>query len=145
MSGFCVFFVGCLVSWGSKKQSIISRSSTEVEYRCLALVATELVWICSFLCDIGISLTSLPVLWCDNLSTVHLSVNPVLHSKTKHVDLDIYIVRDLVFGKKLSIHHLPAIEQVADIFAKSLSVNFLELKQKLTVVSDAAIDLQGGC
>ncbi|KAA0046194.1 putative mitochondrial protein [Cucumis melo var. makuwa] len=78
-SGYCVYFGNTLVSWGSKKQSIISQSSTEAEYRYLALLATELVWINSLLCDLGITLTQPPILWCDNLSAVHLSVNPILH------------------------------------------------------------------
>ncbi|KAL4027762.1 hypothetical protein IC575_010948 [Cucumis melo] len=77
--GYCVYFGNNLVSWGSKKQSIISRSSTEVEYRCLALLATESVWINSLLCDLGITLSQPPVLWCDNLSAFHLSANPILH------------------------------------------------------------------
>ncbi|KAL0553717.1 hypothetical protein IC582_007621 [Cucumis melo] len=78
-SGYCVYFGNNLVSWGSKKQYIISRSSTEAKYMCLALLATKLVWIHLLLCDLGITLSQPLVLWCDNLSVVHLSANPILH------------------------------------------------------------------
>ncbi|KAL4038812.1 hypothetical protein IC575_002443 [Cucumis melo] len=143
-SGFCVYFGNNLVSWGSKNQSIIFRSSTEAEYRCLTLLATELVWIRSLLNDLYIDLPFPPILWCDNLSAVHLSTNPILHSKTKHVELDIYCVRDLIQKGKLSIRHLPATEQIADILTKPLfAQSFHTLKNKLTVIDSAAICLQG--
>lgn len=61
-SGFCIFFGGNLISWGSKKQSIISRSSTEAEYRCLATAASELIWLNSLFCDLYISLLQKPIL-----------------------------------------------------------------------------------
>lgn len=143
-SGFCVFFGGNLISWGSKKQSIISRSSTEAEYRCLATVATEMVWLRSLFLDLHICLSNPPVLWCDNLSAVHLSANPILHSKTKHVELDIYFVRDLVLHNKLIVRHLPALEQIADVLTKPLSaVSFARLKSKLNVCSPPTIGLRG--
>lgn len=140
-----MYFGDNLISWGSKKQSIIPLSSTEAKYRCLALVATELVWLQSFLTDLHISLTHSPVLWCDNLSAVHLSANPIiLHSKTKHVELDIYFVRDLDLNKKIQIQHFPATAQVADIFAKSLfAASFLKLCFKLNVRDPTSTGLRG--
>ncbi|KAL0553421.1 hypothetical protein IC582_007316 [Cucumis melo] len=143
-SGFCVYFGNNLVSWGSKKQSIIDRSSTKAEYRCLTLLATELVWIRSLLNDLYIDLPFPPILWCDNLSAVHLSANSILHSTTKHVELDIYFVRDLIQKGKLFIRHLSATEQIADILTKPLSAQSShKLKNKLTVIDSASIGLQG--
>ncbi|KAL4030887.1 hypothetical protein IC575_009141 [Cucumis melo] len=129
-SGFCVYFGNNLVSWGFKKQSIISKSNTEAEHRCLALLETKLVWIRSLLNDLYINLPLPPILWCDYLSSVHLNANPILHSKTKHVELDIYFVRDLIQKGKLSIRHLPTTEQIADILTKPLSAqSFHNLKE----------------
>ncbi|KAA0059238.1 putative mitochondrial protein [Cucumis melo var. makuwa] len=143
-SGFCVYFGNNLVSWGSKKQSIIDRSSTKAEYRCLTLLATELVWIRSLLNDLYIDLPFPPILWCDNLSAVHLSANSILHSTTKHVELDIYFVRDLIQKGKLFVRHLSATEQIADILTKPLSAQSShKLKNKLTVIDSASIGLQG--
>lgn len=84
---------------GSKKQSIISRSSTEAEYRSLAHISAEIVWLKSLFSDLHLSLDTCPVIWCDNLSAVHLSANPILHARTKHVEIDIYFVHDLVLKK----------------------------------------------
>ena len=143
-SSFCVYLGGNLISWGSKKQSIISRSSTEAEYHSLALVATEMVWIHSLLTDLNIILHHPLVLWYDNLSAVHLSLNYVLHSKTKHVKINIYYVRDLVFQRKIEVRHLPATEQITDVLTKPLSATtFQKFKRKLTMVDVAALGLEG--
>lgn len=84
-TGFCIFFSDNLVTWGSKKQNIISRSSIEAEFRSLAHTSTELLWVQTLLAELRISIPSPPILWCDNIGAVHLSANPVLHSRTKHI------------------------------------------------------------
>lgn len=143
-SGTCVYFGGNLISWSSKKQHIISRSSTEAEYRSLAHVTADLVWIQSLFTDLSISLSSPPTVWCDNLGAVHLSANPVMHARTKHVELDIYFVRDLVLQKRILVCHLPASAQVADVFTKPLSaMSFLPIRIKLNVVASSTIGLTG--
>lgn len=90
-SGFCWFLGGSPVSWSAKKQPLVSRSSTEAEFRSLANVTADLLWIKSLLHELGVSLKKSPVLWCDNLSTIALSLNPVMHSRTKHFELDLYL------------------------------------------------------
>lgn len=67
---------------------------------------------------------------------MHLSANPILHLHTKHVEIDIYFVSDLVQQKKVRIHHLPTTAQLADVLTKPLSTTkFLPLKDKLNVYS----------
>lgn len=97
-----------MISWSSKKQYVVSRSNTEAEYQSLAHLATDLLWIQSLLSDLHLSLPQPLTIWCDNLSAVHLRANPVLHARAKHVEIDIYFVRDLVLQKKLFVCHLPA-------------------------------------
>ncbi|XP_022154966.1 uncharacterized protein LOC111022111 [Momordica charantia] len=120
-SGFCIQFGGNLVSWTSKKQVVVSRSSTEAEYRSLAHAAADLIWIQILLSELRLSLPQPPILWCDNLSAVHFSVNLVLHSRAKHVEIDIYFVRNLVLQYKLRVTHIPTATQIVDILTKSLS------------------------
>ena len=99
-------------------------------------------WYGSLLSDICITMSHPLILWCDNLSVVHLSVNPILHSKIKHVELDIYFFHDLVFKKKITVRHLPTTEQIVDVLTRPLSAtNFLKLKKKLTVVPATNISL----
>lgn len=93
-SGFCVYFGRNLISWQSKKQPVVSRSSTEAEYRSLALVVAEVSWLRGLLNELVISqCPEPPIIFCDNMSAVLLVANPVLHSRTKHIELDIYYVR----------------------------------------------------
>lgn len=91
-----MFLGSTLVSWASRKQKVVARSSTEAEYRSLAHAAAEVSWIQSLLKEINMLTNSPPVLWCDNTSTLSLAANPVLHARSKHVEIDLHFVRDKV-------------------------------------------------
>ncbi|KAL5772668.1 hypothetical protein ACOSQ2_012592 [Xanthoceras sorbifolium] len=95
-TGFCVFLGLNLITWCAKKQHTISRSSTEAEYRSLAALVAEITWLQSFLRELHVTQSRPPTVWCDNLSTIALSSNSVLHARTKHIELDLYFVRDKV-------------------------------------------------
>lgn len=111
---------------------------------CFTHFSTDLIWLQSLFKDLHLSISRPPTLWCDNLSTIHLSANQVLHFKTKHVEIDIYFVCDLVLQKHLTVCHLLASAQIADIFTKLLSASwFLPLKRKLNVCSSNTICLRG--
>uniref|UniRef100_A0A803Q5F0 Reverse transcriptase Ty1/copia-type domain-containing protein n=1 Tax=Cannabis sativa TaxID=3483 RepID=A0A803Q5F0_CANSA len=92
VGGYCVYLGESLVSWSSKKQSVVSRSSTESEYRALAHVSAEITWIESLLKEIKFPLPTVPITWCDNLSASALASNPMYHARTKHIELDIHYV-----------------------------------------------------
>nr|KYP49044.1 Copia protein [Cajanus cajan] len=122
-----------LVSWWSKKQLLVARSSTEAEYRALAQAVTEVLWIQSLLQELKVRLNT-PMVLCDNQSTVALSHNPVLHSRSKHMELDIFFVREKVISKALVVSHIPSQHQYADLLTKALSPKrFLSLRSKLNV------------
>ena len=132
-SGACVYFGRNLVSWWSRKQPVVSRSSTEAEYRSLALITTELLWIQSLFTELHLPFKP-PTVYCDNQSAVALAYNPVLHARTKHLELDLYFVREKVLSKALVVQHVPAEYQFADILTKALSpTRFLFLRSKLSV------------
>jgi histone deacetylase 1/2 len=132
-SGSCVFFGSNLVSWSAKKQTLVARSSTEAEYRSLANTAAELLWIQSLLTELHIPFQS-PRIYCDNMSTVALTHNPILHTRTKHMEMDIFFVREKVLNKSLTVLHVPSLIQRADILTKPLSSErFHDLKAKLNV------------
>ncbi|MCH87664.1 retrovirus-related Pol polyprotein from transposon TNT 1-94 [Trifolium medium] len=132
-SGSCIYFGPNLVSWSSKKQQLVARSSTEAEYRSMANTTADLLWIQSLLQELQVPFHT-PTLLCDNLSVVALSHNPVLHSRTKHLELDIHFVRERVISKQLNVLHVPARDQLADPLTKPLSPsNYGDIRSKLKV------------
>lgn len=144
ITGYCVFLGANAITWSSKKQTTVSRSSTEAEYRSLANLTTEVIWIQTLLQELRVPLPQKPTLWCDNLSTVALSANPVFHSRSKHFELDLHFVRERVIDRRIEVNHVPSYEQVADILTKPLSLdNFLKFRKKLTIEPQAGI--QGEC
>ncbi|XP_070039629.1 uncharacterized mitochondrial protein AtMg00810-like [Nicotiana tomentosiformis] len=117
-SGWAIFLGSHLISWASKKQCAVSRSSTEVEYRALANAASELTWLEFLLRKISCFSSFTPVLWCDNLSAIYLTINPVFHSRTKHMEIDFYFVRDKVKNKALSVRYISSNDKIADVLTK---------------------------
>ncbi|KAL2243673.1 UNVERIFIED_CONTAM: Retrovirus-related Pol polyprotein from transposon RE2 [Sesamum indicum] len=94
LTGFCIFLGGALISWKTKKQSTVSRSSEEAEYRSLAATVCELRWLSFLLEDFGVSLSLLVSLFCDNKTALHILANSVFHECTKHIEIDCHLVRD---------------------------------------------------
>ena len=67
----------------------------EAEYRVLAITAAELAWIRQLFCDMHIPLYSSPMIYCDNVSAIALSINHVFHAKSKHIEIDYHFVREI--------------------------------------------------
>ena len=86
-SGYCIFLGPNLISWSSKKQHVVARSSTESEYRALAHAAAEITWLQSLLTELPVPQHSCPIIWCDNLGAASLASNLVVHARTKHIEI----------------------------------------------------------
>lgn len=84
---------------------MVSRSSTEAEYRSLAHLVAKLTWISSVLSELQTPPPTPPTVLSDNLSTALLSANPIQDSRTKHIELDMYFVREKVIQGKLLVKH----------------------------------------
>lgn len=95
----------------------------------MASATTEIMWIQSLLSELKIKSDIKPVLWCDNKSTIYMSANPVLHSRTKHIEIDIYFVRELILKGQLLVNHISGTYQRANILTEALTVrNFIRFK-----------------
>lgn len=142
-SGYCLYLGSNLVAWSAKKQHIVARSSTEAEYRALAQTAAEVSWIQQLLVDLHVSVSMPHIIWCDNISAIALASNPIFHARTKHVEVDYHFIREKVLNKQVQVNHIGSLDQIADIFTKSLAVDrFLFLKAKLRVFP-TPMSLQG--
>ena len=115
------------VVWSSKKQKTPARSSTEAEYTSVADTAAELRWVAQLMTELGISSSSLPVIYCDNVGATYLAANHVFHSRMKHVALDYHFVCQLVQSRLLRVVHVSSKDQFADALTKPLPRPQLEL------------------
>lgn len=107
-TGFCTYLGSNAVSWSAKRQSTVSRSSTEAEYRALAETSAELTWIANLLKDLHIPQDGPAILYCDNLSAVHLTTNPAFHSRSKHFETDWHYTRERVALGFTETRHIAA-------------------------------------
>ena len=94
--------------------------------------------------ELNLSVSSSPILWCDNLGATYLAANPVFHQRSKHIEIDIHFVRDMVLSQSLRICYVPTVSQIADILTKGLSASrFKHLRSKLHILP--VVSLEGGC
>ena len=134
-SGF-VFSLGTgAVSWSSKKQPIVTLSTTESEYIAATSCACQCIWIMRILETIGFKEQKLILILCDSNSAIKLSENPVFHGKSKHIDVRFHFLRDLVREGKIKLSHCSTQNQIADIMTKPLKLEqFVKIRSMLGMI-----------
>lgn len=125
-SGYIFMLTGGAVSCASKKQSIVTLSTTEAEYVAAAYGACQGVWPRNILGEIGAPQTEGTVFYCDNSSTIKLSKNPVLHGRSKHIHVRYHFLRDLVNEGTIQLDYCPTQEQLADFMTKAVKLETFE-------------------
>uniref|UniRef100_A0A2N9IW51 Integrase catalytic domain-containing protein n=1 Tax=Fagus sylvatica TaxID=28930 RepID=A0A2N9IW51_FAGSY len=135
-TGYCFLLGDSLISWRSKKQSVVARSSTEAEYRALADTTAELLWLRWLLQDLGIDCSTAVPIHCDNRSAIQIAHNDVFHERTKHIEIDCHFVRHHLLQGTLQLRSVSSQDQLADIFTKPMPPGrFRDLISKLKLVS----------
>ncbi|GKV17068.1 hypothetical protein SLEP1_g27621 [Rubroshorea leprosula] len=139
-TGYLVFLGQNPISWRAAKQKAIAHSSTEAEYQALAVATSELVWIKNLLVELGVPCPQSLALFCDNVGATYLSLNPVLHSRMKHIAIDLHFVHDLVDKGVFHVSHISSQDQLADGLTKPLSSSrFTHLRSKIDVADGTTI------
>ncbi|WJX13777.1 hypothetical protein P8452_04132 [Trifolium repens] len=137
-SGNCQFIGENLISWAIKRQSTIAMSTAEAEYISAAKCCTQLLWMKYQLEDYQISSNNIP-LYCDNTVAIHLSKNPILHSRAKHIEIKHHFIRDYVQKGVIDLKFIETENQWADIFTKPLAVerfDFIKKNLNMMEISD---------
>ncbi|RVW63577.1 Retrovirus-related Pol polyprotein from transposon RE1 [Vitis vinifera] len=120
-SGYFTFVGGNLVTWKSKKQNVVARSSAEAEFRGMALGLCEALWLRLLLQDLGY-LSRQPIrLFCDNKAACDIAHNPVQHDRTKHVEVDRFFIKEKLDDKIVELPKIRSEDQLADILTKAVS------------------------
>ena len=126
---------GNLITWHSKKQTNVARSSAEAEYRAMAHTVSEMLWLKNLLEELGFTYNEPLPMYCDNQAAIHIASNPVFHERTKHIEVDCHFIRECVMGQKIATPFTPSSKQVADVFTKALGgKRFSELCDKLGMI-----------
>lgn len=143
LSAYCVYLGDNLVSWKTKKQKTVSKSSAEAEYRSMSSTASELVWVEGLMEDLKVNVPKPVLMYCDNRSAEYIAHNPAFHERTKHIKRDYHYVREKVEEGFLETVHVPSSMQTADLLTKALPIQQHHLlTSKLGLVSK--VQLEGG-
>ena len=133
-SEYVFLLSGGAVAWSSKKQPIVTLSTTEAEYVAAAACACHSIWMKRILDSIGSFTCTSVKIHCDNSSTIKLSKNPILHGRTKHIDVKFHFLRELVKEGTVELIFCGTKEQIADIMTKPLKLeSFVKMRSMLGV------------
>ncbi|WVZ69160.1 hypothetical protein U9M48_017995 [Paspalum notatum var. saurae] len=119
-SGYCTFVGGNLVSWRSKKQTVVARSTAEAEFRSMAHGVCEVLWLRILLTELGLFRCSPLMLYCDNKAAIDIANNPVQHDRTKHVEIDRHFVKEKLDRGIICLPYVSSSTQIADMLTKGL-------------------------
>lgn len=142
-SGYCFSMGATVISWCSKKQSTVALSSTEAEYMAATMAAQECVWLKYLMKDIFSQIDYAVSIYCDNESAIKLASNPILHRRTKHIDVRYHFIREKVLSQEIELKGIPTTNQIADIFTKALDKSKFETFRYALGVMDREHALRG--
>ncbi|KAJ4713234.1 Retrovirus-related Pol polyprotein from transposon TNT 1-94 [Melia azedarach] len=134
ISGYCTFLGGNPVTWRSKKQSVVARSSAEAEFKSMALGICEVMWLKTILKELRVETSNPMKLYCDNKAAISITHNPVQHDRTKHVEIDRHFIKEKIEEGIICVPFVRSEDQLADVFTKGLPTqHFWKILSKLGI------------
>ena len=119
LSGFVFTLFGTAISWKANQQSVVALSTTQAEYIALVEGVNEAMWLKGMIGELGITQGCVKI-HCDSQSAIHLANHQVYHERTKHIDIRLHFVRDMIESKEIMVVKVASEENPADVFTKSL-------------------------
>jgi hypothetical protein len=104
---------GNLVSWRSKKQAVVARSTAEAEYRAMALALCEMMWLKGMLKELRLLRNETMLLHCDNVAAINIANNPIQFDRTKHVEIDRFFSKEKIDSRVLKLEYIKSCNQLA--------------------------------
>ena len=133
-SGVLVFLGSAPISWLSLKQKVAALSTCEAEYVAAATAVCQVVWLRRLLGELTGAEAHPPALMVDNQPAIALAKNPVLHDRSKHIDVKFHFFRDCVDEGQIVIEFVETGRQLADVLTKPLGrLRFMELKEMISM------------
>ncbi|KAL5775476.1 hypothetical protein ACOSP7_013033 [Xanthoceras sorbifolium] len=134
-TGYCTHVWGDLVTWRSKKQSVVALSNVEAEFRAMAHGVCEGIWLRRLLKEL--CMTTEPInIFCDNQAAIRIAKNPVHHDRNKYVEIDQHFIKEKLDDESVNLLYTSTHLQIADILTKALPrTNFEELSFKLGMIN----------
>ncbi|GJS39354.1 ribonuclease H-like domain-containing protein [Tanacetum coccineum] len=139
-SGYCVFLGDNLLSWSAKRQHTLSRSSAEAKYRGVANVVAETAWLHNLLRELHTPLLSATLVYCDNVSAIYMTTNPVQHQRTKYIKIDIHFVRDMVARGQMKLELIWVVRNCANGNLRKFCPT--EEEMELLKAQNAAVEME---
>ena len=134
-SGFAFQLGKSTITWCSRRQATVAKSSTEAEYVSLSSAAQEVIWLRRLLVNLGIQVLSPTTIFEDNQSAIDISRNPKHHDRTKHIDVCHHFIRERITTDEIAVVYCPTDEMTADIMTKGLgAVKFKKFRDQLGVL-----------
>jgi len=120
VTGWCMFLGDAFISWKSKKQSRVSKSSTESEYRAMSSACSKIVWLRGLLDELSVPQLTPTHLHADNTNAIQIAANLVFHERTKHIKMDCHSICESFTRQEITLLHISTEHQTANVFTKAL-------------------------
>ena len=135
-SGYVFKVANSTVSWCSKKQATVAKSTTEAEYVSLSYATQEVIWMRKLLSDIGYKISEPTVVYEDNQGAMEIAKNPKFHNRTKHIDIAYHFIRERIASNEVKVIYCQTDDMLADVMTKALPRDkFEKLRSMLNVCS----------
>jgi len=144
MSGYCTFVKGNLVTWWSKKQYVVARSSAKAEFKAIAHGVCKTLWLKYSLKELGFDSKDSMRLYCENKVAISIAHNPVQHDWTKHVEIDRHFIKEKLRESIICTPYVKTGEQLVDILTKGVSSSVLHSALSKPGMQDIYASTWGG-